>query len=247
MMTAQERMAPALKGVVWVGTSKEARRDRPALDSDLDVDLAVVGGGFCGLSTALHAAAAGLSVAVIEAGIVGSGASGRNGGFVVPQFPGAITPSAVRARLGAKKGAALVELVAAGPDAVMAQIARYQIACDAQQNGWIQPAHSAKALAKVRQAYEEWRALGAPVEWLDAGGIAAALGASGYLGGWRRASGAPLNPHALCQGLAPAAQEHRGRILQRSRATGVAPASGSGGAARVPVPVHGRRPCRRKR
>ncbi len=145
-------MDPALKGVVWVGTSKEARRDRPALDSDLDVDLAVVGGGFCGLSTALHAAAAGLSVAVIEAGIVGSGASGRNGGFVVPQFPGAITPSAVRARLGAKKGAALVELVAAGPDAVMAQIARYQIACDAQQNGWIQPARRRLAPAAISAA-----------------------------------------------------------------------------------------------
>src|SRR5260221_2510556 len=221
MMTAQEGMDPALKGVVWVGTSKEARRDRPALDSDLDVDLAVVGGGFCGLSTALHAAAAGLSVAVIEAGIVGSGASGRNGGFVVPQFPGAITPSAVRARLGAKKGAALVELVAAGPDAVMAQIARYQIACDAQQNGWIQPAHSPKALAKVRQVYEEWRALGAPVEWLDAGGIAAALGAGGYLGGWRRTGGAQLQPHALCQRPARAAQNHAVRIFQASRATGV--------------------------
>jgi glycine/D-amino acid oxidase-like deaminating enzyme len=246
MMSAQERMDPALKGVVWVGTSKEARRDRPALDSDLDVDLAVVGGGFCGLSTALHAAAAGLSVAVIEAGIVGSGASGRNGGFVVPQFPGAITPSAVRARLGAKKGAALVELVAAGPDAVMAQIARYQIACDAQQNGWIQPAHSPKALAKVRQVYEEWRALGAPVEWLDAGGIAAALGASGYLGGWRRASGAQLNPYALCQGLARAAENHGARIFERSRATAVAPSRGSGGAARVAVTVNGRRLAARK-
>jgi glycine/D-amino acid oxidase-like deaminating enzyme len=217
MMKAQDRMDPALKGVVWVGTSKEARRDRPALDSDLDVDLAVVGGGFCGLSAALHAAAAGLSVAVVDAGIV-----------------------------GAKKGAALVELVAAGPDAVMAQIARYQIACDAQQNGWIQPAHSPKALAKVRQVYEEWRALGAPVEWLDAGGIAAALGASGYLGGWRRASGAQLNPYALCQGLARAAENHGARIFERSRVTAVAPASGSGGAARVAVTVNGRRLAARK-
>jgi hypothetical protein len=49
----------------------------------------------------------------------------------------------------ASSAAALFELFAGGPDAVMAQIARYQIACDAQQNGWIQPAHSPKALAET--------------------------------------------------------------------------------------------------
>lgn len=53
-------MDPALKGVVWTRTSKEARYDRPPLADDLEVDLAVVGGGFCGLSAALHAATAGL-------------------------------------------------------------------------------------------------------------------------------------------------------------------------------------------
>src|SRR5260221_8563809 len=156
-MSAQDRMDPALKGVIWTRTSKEARRERAALDDDLDVDLAIVGGGFCGLSAALHAAIAGLSVAVVEAGIVGGGASGRNGGFVVPHFPGAITPSGVSALIRARKGAALCELVAGGPAAGMAQIARYQIACDAQQNCRVQPAHSAKALAKVRKVYEEWR------------------------------------------------------------------------------------------
>jgi len=225
-INAQHRMDPALKGVVWTRTSKEGRRERAALADDLDVDLAVVGGGFCGLAAALHAAASGLSVAVLEAGIVGGGASGRNGGFVVPHFPGAITPGGVRALLGAKKGAALCELVASGPDAVMAQIARYEITCDGQQNGWIQPAHSAKALAKVRRVYEEWRALGAPVEWLDGAGVAAATGTAGYLGGWRRASGAQLNPYALCQGLARAAENHGARIFERSAAVDIAASGG---------------------
>jgi glycine/D-amino acid oxidase-like deaminating enzyme len=240
-MSAQDRMDPALTGVVWTRTSKEPRRDRPPLAGDLDVDLAVVGGGFCGLAAALHAAIAGLTVALVESGIVGGGASGRNGGFVVPHFPGAITPGSVSALLGSRKGAALCELVAGGPDAVMAQIARYQIACDAQQNGWIQPAHSAKALAKVRKVYEEWRALGAPVEWLDAAGIAAALGTAGYLGGWRRASGAQLNPYALCQGLARAAENQGVRIFERSTATALAKTGG-----RAVLSVNGRRLAARK-
>jgi glycine/D-amino acid oxidase-like deaminating enzyme len=234
-------MDPALKGVVWTRTAKEAHRDRKPLAGDLDVDLAVVGGGFCGLAGALHAATAGLSVALVESGIIGGGASGRNGGFVVPHFPGAITPSGVGALIGTKKGAALCELVAGGPDTVMAQIARYQIPCDAQQNGWIQPAHSPKALAKVRKVYEEWRALGAPVEWLDAAGIAAALRTMGYLGGWRRASGAQLNPYALCQGLARAAENHGVHIFERSEAASIATAGD-----RAVLGVNGQRLAARK-
>ena len=54
--------------------------ERPSLDGDLRADVAVVGAGFTGLSTALHAAEKGLSVVVIDAHRVGFGASGRNGG-----------------------------------------------------------------------------------------------------------------------------------------------------------------------
>lgn len=50
-------------------------------------DIAVVGGGYSGLSIALHAARAGQSVVLLEAGIIGCGASGRNGGIAVPHFP----------------------------------------------------------------------------------------------------------------------------------------------------------------
>ena len=50
------------------------------------VDVAVIGAGFSGLNTALILARAGLSVAVFEAGILGEGASTRNGGMVGPSF-----------------------------------------------------------------------------------------------------------------------------------------------------------------
>lgn len=55
---------------------------RPSLDADIRVDLIVIGAGYTGLSTALHAAEKGLDVAVIDAHRVGFGASGRNGGQV---------------------------------------------------------------------------------------------------------------------------------------------------------------------
>ena len=56
----------------------------PALAGDMSADVVVVGGGCTGLSVALHAAERGLSVVLLEGGRVGWGASGRNGGQIIP-------------------------------------------------------------------------------------------------------------------------------------------------------------------
>src|ERR1700722_809127 len=57
---------------------------RPAIAEDLAADVVVIGGGGPGLSAALHAAERGLSVVLVEGGRIGWGASGRNGGQIIP-------------------------------------------------------------------------------------------------------------------------------------------------------------------
>ena len=57
--------------------------DHPQLTGEQRCDVAVVGAGFTGISTALHLAERGYDVAVIEANRVGWGASGRNGGQLI--------------------------------------------------------------------------------------------------------------------------------------------------------------------
>ena len=58
------------------------------LAGDVQADVAIVGGGFTGLSTAYHlkTASPGLRVALLESEIIGYGASGRNGGFNMTLF-----------------------------------------------------------------------------------------------------------------------------------------------------------------
>lgn len=68
---------------MWIATSPPS--DYPTLDGDLDADVAVVGGGIAGLTTALFAARAGMSVVVIEADRVGSGTTGNTTGKVTSQ------------------------------------------------------------------------------------------------------------------------------------------------------------------
>ena len=66
----------------WYAATADIGPERPALDGDIDCDVAIVGAGYTGLSTALHAAEHGLNVVVIDAHRVGFGASGRNGAQV---------------------------------------------------------------------------------------------------------------------------------------------------------------------
>ncbi|MGX7871696.1 FAD-dependent oxidoreductase [Mesorhizobium sp. ORM6] len=87
---------------LWHAISR-GRRQRSPLHGEIGVDLAIVGGGFAGLSTALHAAGKSLSVAVLEAESIAWGATGRNAGFVVPNFA-KMDPDSILAHLGPERG-----------------------------------------------------------------------------------------------------------------------------------------------
>lgn len=183
----------------------------PAARGEIDADLLVVGGGFAGLSTALHAAEAGLRVVLCEAEAVAWGASGRNAGFVVPNFA-KVDPEAIIARLGPDAGGRLVAMAAGSADLVFGLIRRHGIACDAVQAGWIQPAHSDAALARAQSRAHQWAGLGRPAELLDAEGVAALTGVAGWRGGWIDRSGGTLNPVAYSRGLAQAAVRAGARL-----------------------------------
>src|SRR4051812_14397632 len=76
---------------LWHETVPGPLTPRPALDRDLDVDVAIVGAGYTGLWTAYYLARADptLRVAVVEAQVAGFGASGRNGGWCSALFASA--------------------------------------------------------------------------------------------------------------------------------------------------------------
>ncbi|TGP92680.1 FAD-binding oxidoreductase [Mesorhizobium sp. M00.F.Ca.ET.151.01.1.1] len=204
---------------LWHAVSHD-RRQRPALNGDLDVDLAIVGGGFSGLSTALHAAGKGLSVAVLEAEIIAWGATGRNAGFVVPNFA-KMDPDGILAHLGPERGERLIDFAAGSADLVFGLIRQHGIDCDAVQNGWIQPAHSPAALEKVKSRAGQWAQRGRPVVTLDRQDVATLTGARGYLGGWMDRSGGVLNPVAYARGLADAAEKAGARIFEQARVTSI--------------------------
>ncbi len=181
--------------------------ERPCLFGAASADLLVVGGGATGLSAAYHAARAGLKVALLEAGRIGWGASGRNGGQMITglrQSPGQLV-----ARFGRDMARDLFALTVEGRQLMADLIARHGIACDFRDSGHLTAAvretdliwmaEEAETLATLMD-YPHCRVIGPA----DIGGeVASPL----YRGGLLDERGAHLHPLNYTLGLARAAEE----------------------------------------
>jgi glycine/D-amino acid oxidase-like deaminating enzyme len=179
-------------------------------------DCVIVGGGFTGLSTALHLAERGTRTVLLEANEPGWGASGRNGGQVIPGLK--LDPSEMRAKYGDDLGRRLTKTVGGTADLVFDLIKRHSIDCDAARNGWIQGAPGPKGMAEVRRRAEEWSAEGADVSVLDADEVRARVGGGDYVGAYFHRGGGTVNPLSYARGLARAAAAAGAQIHGDSRA-----------------------------
>ena len=197
-----EGEAPLLARSVWAETA-DPRPDVPPLDGAAETEVAVIGGGFTGLSAGLHLALRGTPVTVLEAESPGWGASGRNGGQVIPGLKS--DPDAIEAAWGAELGRRAINLAGSAPDLVFDLIERFAIACDPVRSGWIQAAHGQAGLEVSRRRVAEWQRRGAPVEILSRAEVNAMVGSQAYLGGLLDRRGGSLHPLNYARGLARAA------------------------------------------
>ena len=186
------------------------------LDGDLTCDVAIVGGGFTGLSTALHGAEAGLNCQVLEAEHVGYGGSGRNVGLVNAGLW--LPPQDVHNRLGKAKGAELIDRLGKMPEYVFDLIEKHQIQCEATRTGTIHAAHSAKGYEDLARRTKEWKRLGAPVDLLGAEEVARKAGTSKFFGGLLDQRAGTINPMGYARGLARAAISAGAKISTGVRA-----------------------------
>jgi glycine/D-amino acid oxidase-like deaminating enzyme len=208
-------LAPSL----WVATARPAPAT-PPLDISRQADVAIVGAGYSGLAAALQLAEVGASVVVLETGEPGWGASGRNGGQVIPGLKS--DPDELVAMFGREAGEHLVRVAGGAPDTVFALIARHEIACEARQCGWIQPAFAPADVGVVTRRAEQWQRRGAPVAVLDRDTVCQLVGSPIYRGGWIDRRAGSVQPLSYSRGLAGAAQKAGALICGGSRVTALA-------------------------
>lgn len=199
-----------------------------ALAGDVAADVCIIGGGYTGLSAALHLAEGGARVALLEAVEVGYGGAGRNVGLVNAGMW--VMPNALIEVLGSVHGERLLDALGNGPSLVFDIIGRHGIDCQALHNGTLHCAVGDTGLRELEERERQWQARGAPVRLLDAAETARRVGTAAYAGSLLDLRAGTIQPLAYARGLAAAALKAGAGLYTRSPAVS---ADQSGGRWRV--------------
>ena len=182
----------------------------------------MIGAGFTGLSAALAAAESGMSVILLEAETIGFGASGRNGGQLIPGLRWSLRDLA--ASFGIDRAKAIFALALTARDAVHTRIARHGIACDLRP-GHLEAAHKPAHFEEMcREADLRRSELGdETLEIIAPADMPQHVGTDQYHGGVLDRGGGHFHPLNYALGLAQASLAAGVQIYERSRVTALQP------------------------
>jgi glycine/D-amino acid oxidase-like deaminating enzyme len=193
------RLAPTYQErVFW-----QTQVDPPTIESHAVpalADVAIVGAGYCGLAAARQLARRGRSVVVVERDPIGSGASTRNGGMVLPELKAG--PTALEHKYG-EVGRRLYDDVNQAFDHVETLIGEEAIDCDYRRDGQLYLAHNRAHVAGLQaMAAEHGGPLGEPVYWVPPDELADEIGSTAFYGGVVLERSGGLHPAKYHAGLA---------------------------------------------
>jgi glycine/D-amino acid oxidase-like deaminating enzyme len=213
MEPAVAALAEAVPRPYWLDQPGAPAR-LPALTGHTTADLAVIGGGFTGLWTALLAKERdpGLDVVVLEQQAVGHAASGRNGGFCAASLTHGLANGRERFP---NEIATLQKLGHQNLDEIESTLDRYGIQAGFRRTGEMAVATQPWQYDDLAASYAAARDLGEDVELLDRDAVRAEVDSPSYVGGlWDRTGCAIVDPARLAWGLRAACQSLGVRIFE---------------------------------
>jgi gamma-glutamylputrescine oxidase len=207
---------PARFAGSYYEASSQRERERPPLKGDQRFDVGVIGGGYTGLSTALHLRARGARVAVLEQDRVGAGASGRNGGQVITGQR--VDQDVLEQKFGDTRARALWDLALDAKTMVRALIADHAIDCEltpGHLTAAAKPRHAAALAAyaerlAARYGYESGR-------YVSAAEMPNFVAGPRYFGGYYDADAFHIHPLRYARGLARAAEAAKATLYEHTR------------------------------
>lgn len=184
----------------------------------------MVGGGFTGLSAALHLAESGVDVALFEASEIAHRASGRNGGQVVPGFKP--TPQILIKRFGTEIATRMMSFGYQSADELFNLVERYKIDCSPTRSGWIQGAFSEGSAQYLQARARAINLHGGDAQYLDRDAMATATGSTFWPAGLLERRAGAVHPLAYARGLSDAALTSGAAIYEHSHVSAIRPVDG---------------------
>ena len=203
---------------LWAKTA-ENKPELTRLDGEARVEVAIIGGGYTGLSAALHLSKAGTSCVVLEANDIGHGGAGRNVGLVNAGLW--LMPEDVISLVGQEHGDQLIDVLGDSPDLVYGIIKEYGISCEAWRHGTLHCADSGAGYKALQERERQWQKRNAPVRLLEKDEAATKLGTRAFKGALLDDRAGTVQPLGYAYGLANAALKEGAALYTGSPVTGL--------------------------
>ncbi|SFB53815.1 Glycine/D-amino acid oxidase [Rhizobium sp. NFR07] len=208
---------------LWERTAPPAPVTAP-LEGSVSADVVIVGGGYTGLSAALHLAERGANVVLLEATEIGFGGAGRNVGLINAGMW--VMPDDFPKELGDHYGERALDLLGNGPYLVRELIEKHGIACELETSGTLHCAVGPEGITELEDRARQWQKRGAPVTILDAAETERRIGTKAYTGSLLDMRAGTLQPLAYARGLAHAAVKAGAKLHTGSPVIGTGEANG---------------------
>jgi len=192
----------------------------PSLEGEQETEIAIVGGGYAGLATALGLLERGKrSVALLEQEHIGYGASGRNGGFVFGGY--ALAPQQMVKKVGVKRARELYQLTLDAVELISRRCRSYAIDCELVEEGviWANWFRSQSILRDEQVFMRE--VLGVDWEYWSPEETRRKINSDRYTGALFEPGGKHFQPFRYAQGVAQQISRMGGNIFERSQAVSV--------------------------
>lgn len=192
----------------------------PALEGDLVVDVAVIGGGFTGLSTAFHLRqdSPGIRVAVLESQVVGFGASGRNAGFNMTLF--GLEPAVTQAMFGQQRTVEAHRYMERAVDHVRTLVEKHGLRSDYEHPGFLRVATTPAYVKRIQKDLALLEQMGVRgIEWWDRDRVRSEVDSPHFLGAWREPRCGLLDPAKHVRELKRLALEAGAQVFEETPVT----------------------------